>query len=78
MMLLIVNQRRVKYLISLMSYLSEEGTSNFQFWFAINISKIINPTARSNIDYLFLSCNTNEVLNEVYNLLFFQGIKTSL
>ena len=39
------------------------------------VKNVITPTVRSNIDYLFLSCNTNEVLYYVYSLVIYKGNK---
>ena len=39
------------------------------------VKSIVSPTVRSNIDYLFLSCNTVEVLNYVYSLVIYNGNK---
>lgn len=39
------------------------------------VRNVITPTVRSNIDYLLLSCNTNEVLSFVYSMVVYDGTK---
>jgi hypothetical protein len=39
------------------------------------VKAVITPTIRSNIDYFFISCNTNEVLFFVYSLVIYKGTK---
>ena len=39
------------------------------------VKGIVSPTIRANIDFLFISSNTNEVLNYVYNIVIYKGKK---